>query len=619
MEPTNNLKRPLHDQVILYTDDIDPNKRCCIRTPLIVDVPLGGIPIISNTALIFDDDLIDSWYEAAKNKILTNERMKLYSRTHLEATRILENISSFEKNEISFVNVKELFLRICRKFSSYTEQDSQLVGEWLYANSCGTRDRQNISAYHSFNLLSQAINKGLEIPDLKSFLIQELGKEWYGTVSWDLNPHSYNTLIIMVAQDVFKKSIKLSLELIPNDEIAIAIVSQLDCKSFKSLGRVSKFYTLIFKDLLVVNLNLERFTLPHLEVNSLGKFFTYLDNKCFNITNINLKYTDFQIDEKLFELIATFCTKLQKLSLDDCTLRSNSYLKPLNELPLTALSLNGCKIFDNSLNKKRYLPCLKFLQDFTAIKSLDISYLPLVSDYSFLQKLTALESLNLSNNYANLNFLEQCTRIRNLNLYCCNILDSAPFDQYFKGGKYTATNGSIYEGYFKNGQLKGAGSIYYTDGDKLTGDFNGENCTYGIKYNSIGNKIYEGSFRYEKYNGKGIQFYTTGAKEYEGSFIDDGAHGQGISYYKDGSIRYEGAWANNGTQGTGRMYYIGGAILIGEFFMENESIFCTGTLLLPSKQNIHGKFLCNMIDSSEMPTQVLENPTEAPQHMDLQG
>ena len=68
-------------------------------------------------------------------------------------------------------------------------------------------------------------------------------------------------------------------------------------------------------------------------------------------------------------------------------------------------------------------------------------------------------------------------------------------------GKYFWSNGSVYEGNFKNGQIEGKGSSHLLPG-KFT-------CTNG--------DIYDGNWSQGLKNGEGTLFYKSGAK-YEGEF-----------------------------------------------------------------------------------------------------
>ncbi|HMT03562.1 MAG TPA: hypothetical protein PKD00_09715 [Burkholderiales bacterium] len=86
--------------------------------------------------------------------------------------------------------------------------------------------------------------------------------------------------------------------------------------------------------------------------------------------------------------------------------------------------------------------------------------------------------------------------------------------------------------------------------------------------------IYEGEFKNNKKWGKGILTYPDGTT-YEGEFEDDKKNGSGQSTYRDGTI-YEGEFKNNKKHGKGILTYPDGTTYEGEF--KNNKKYGTGTL-----------------------------------------
>lgn len=79
---------------------------------------------------------------------------------------------------------------------------------------------------------------------------------------------------------------------------------------------------------------------------------------------------------------------------------------------------------------------------------------------------------------------------------------------------------------------------------KYVGDFNQKDLYegFGIYYNEIGNKIYEGYWMNGLMEGKGI-FYYKGVVLQKGEWKNGKKHGYGIRYQKGTNIiEYEGEW-----------------------------------------------------------------------------
>ncbi|CAG9322820.1 unnamed protein product [Blepharisma stoltei] len=97
-----------------------------------------------------------------------------------------------------------------------------------------------------------------------------------------------------------------------------------------------------------------------------------------------------------------------------------------------------------------------------------------------------------------------------------------------------------------------------------TGEWNTNNQRhgYGIQIWSDGSK-YEGYWKNDKANGKGRLIHADG-DVYDGEWKDDKAHGFGIYIHSDGA-RYEGMWAEDKQCGQGKETWPDGAVYIGDY------------------------------------------------------
>lgn len=81
---------------------------------------------------------------------------------------------------------------------------------------------------------------------------------------------------------------------------------------------------------------------------------------------------------------------------------------------------------------------------------------------------------------------------------------------------------------------------------RYVGDFNEDGLYngFGIYYNNIGRKIYEGYWKNGLMDGKGI-FYYKGFVLQKGEWKNGKKHGYGVRYHKKSNIvEYEGMWEN---------------------------------------------------------------------------
>ena len=110
-------------------------------------------------------------------------------------------------------------------------------------------------------------------------------------------------------------------------------------------------------------------------------------------------------------------------------------------------------------------------------------------------------------------------------------------------GKYTDTDGEVYEGAWEKGKRHGQGKATYTDGSTYEGAWE-ENLYHGQgKHTYTDGSTYEGAWENGWCHGQGTLTRPSGIVSYEGAWEDDKRHGQGKSTDTDGRVT-EGAWEN---------------------------------------------------------------------------
>ena len=124
-----------------------------------------------------------------------------------------------------------------------------------------------------------------------------------------------------------------------------------------------------------------------------------------------------------------------------------------------------------------------------------------------------------------------------------------------------------YVGEWRNGLIHGRGKCIYTNGKIYDGDWKynkweGE----GTLLNKLRELLFVGSFRNNLYHGMGKHYRQdgSGSVEYEGLFSFGKRHGKGKIWRKDGTIKYEGTFTDNELTGTGIFYFKSGALYVGD-------------------------------------------------------
>ena len=104
-----------------------------------------------------------------------------------------------------------------------------------------------------------------------------------------------------------------------------------------------------------------------------------------------------------------------------------------------------------------------------------------------------------------------------------------------------------------------------------------ERCGRGVLIESNGSR-YDGYWKEDKKNGKGRLFSATDGKLYEGDWLDNNYHGYGIETWPDGA-KYEGQYEFGKKAGDGHFMWADDSEYVGEF----------------RENNIHGKGITEYI------------------------
>lgn len=131
-------------------------------------------------------------------------------------------------------------------------------------------------------------------------------------------------------------------------------------------------------------------------------------------------------------------------------------------------------------------------------------------------------------------------------------------------GKYidSLNLSDFYEGELLKGQKHGRGILMNSVWDVGQNDF--------IKY-----KEYEGNFKNDKREGFGVEYNLDGEKVYEGYWSDDKYNGKG-KYYSHGILYYNGAWLNGIPHGEGEIYDVDTEELVYQGKVNNGLISMNG-------------------------------------------
>ena len=135
-------------------------------------------------------------------------------------------------------------------------------------------------------------------------------------------------------------------------------------------------------------------------------------------------------------------------------------------------------------------------------------------------------------------------------------------------GTYTASNGGIYVGEFKDGKRHGQGTHKYGAGGQYVGEFRDDKRNGQGIHNYLNGNKYVGEFKDDKRHGLG-SFYHLADNQFKGdkfvgNYKNDLPNGHGTYIRLNGEI-HEGEYKNNKLNGQGAITFANGDKYFGEF------------------------------------------------------
>ncbi len=159
-------------------------------------------------------------------------------------------------------------------------------------------------------------------------------------------------------------------------------------------------------------------------------------------------------------------------------------------------------------------------------------------------------------------------------------------------GKLFLSDGSIYEGFFKENKMEGRGRLLNIEGFIYDGEFkNNLACGYG-KYVGLDGTVYKGTWDNNKQNGIGDVTYNDNS-HYIGNFVDGFKNGKGKFFFPEGNI-YDGNFYNNEIKGEGLYKWRDGRIYMG--IWENNKMNGYGIFCWPDNKRYYGHYTNNNKD-----------------------
>jgi hypothetical protein len=156
-------------------------------------------------------------------------------------------------------------------------------------------------------------------------------------------------------------------------------------------------------------------------------------------------------------------------------------------------------------------------------------------------------------------------------------------------GILVKSDGSKYEGFWKDGALEGIGRFYSTDGSYYDGNFSkGITCGFGIYIHNDRTR-YQGEWQNDQPHGKGKEFFPDGSV-FEGTFVNGKKIGNCVYSWRDGSY-YVGEILNDYFYGKGRYSWSDGKIYEGDW--KDNMLHGKGILRYPDGSFYDGYFLNN--------------------------
>ena len=123
----------------------------------------------------------------------------------------------------------------------------------------------------------------------------------------------------------------------------------------------------------------------------------------------------------------------------------------------------------------------------------------------------------------------------------------------------------VYSGNWSNNQRCGSGVMTKKDGNRLVGNFDGDELTgFATEYDADGVKVYEGEWKNGVRCGEGSLFLISGGR-IDGRFKQGELTGTAVEFNAAGSMVYRGAFSGTMRHGRGTLFENGEAVYEGDF------------------------------------------------------
>ena len=152
-------------------------------------------------------------------------------------------------------------------------------------------------------------------------------------------------------------------------------------------------------------------------------------------------------------------------------------------------------------------------------------------------------------------------------------------------GTMVYSTGHKYTGGFKDGVRHGEGVLLMPGGRKIVGVWVDNQIREG-KFTAYDGTTYEGQWEFRERNGQGTLTFPDGRK-YVGEFKSDQRHGKGRMIWPDGRL-YVGDFKYGERTGQGTITYPDGRKYTGDF--EGGERNGRGTLVYPDGRTLDGEF-----------------------------
>ncbi len=153
------------------------------------------------------------------------------------------------------------------------------------------------------------------------------------------------------------------------------------------------------------------------------------------------------------------------------------------------------------------------------------------------------------------------------------------------------TDGSRYDGMWKNNRAHGHGRLIHANGDVYEGEWANDKANGKGVYTHTDGAVYDGEWLEDKQHGTGMEVWPDGARyeghyeggkkhgngwfrwsdgsEYRGNFVENNINGHGVYKWADGR-QYDGLWVDNKMHGSGVFTWPDGRKYTGEYVQDKK-------------------------------------------------